>query len=1128
VKVFAIAILIALSLLQQPTAPGGQKGDIESAYRANNRGVALLEQFNYDGAAIAFREALKIAPDLGIVRVNLAIALFYANQAAEAADAARAGVSALPASPTSHYVAGLIAKTDNRLDEAAAAFERVLQIDANDAGTKIQLGQIRTQERRYDDAIALFQGALIAEPYNVTAAYSVALALTRAGRADEGRQAMQRFDTLRASAYGVTYAQTYLSQGRYAEALTSTGSEPSLVNRATPSVSFSEAAADFLPSPSMGSNQQPAAGNEQPGKTIAGGITLVDVDNDGDLDIVDVEASSVKLLRKDERGFSDRTSPSRLDRVHVDALAGVVAGDFDNDTRPDLLLFGAGGYLLMHQSADGGFEDVTASAKLPKAPSPVVTAAFVDVDHDGDLDIVAAGTSLQLLRNNGSDNGFTDITAEAHVDGAVGRPVAIAPTDFDNRRDIDLLIAGGTRGALLYRNMRDGTFREANSDVGLPQAEGGAAVAVGDVNKDGYPDMFFGRRGAGVLALSDGKGHFQAANVSGEADATIAAQFVDYDNDGLLDLFTLSERGARLFRNLGDGWTEVSTAARVNALTPTANMAFQSMSIGDIDGDGDDDVLIRQSDGKLRVWRNEGGERNASLHVRLTGRVSNRSALGTKVDLRAGSLRQTIETSASSPAVAPSDVIFGLGARTAADAVRIVWPSGIVQAETPASGNARAAVIPITELDRKPSSCPFLFTWNGTRFEFVTDFMGGGEIGDWVAPSVWNQPDPDEYVRIRDDQLKPRNGRYELRITNELEEVLFVDRLQLVALDHRGDVSVYPNEGLRQPPREPFRPMSIRDARPPRAARDEHGHDVLARVVSLDRRYPDDFGLLPIRGYAAPHSLTLDLGLGNDNVVLLLTGWTDYAFSNDNVAASQARIETRAPSLQVKDASGAWQTVIADVGLPVGRPQTIAVNLTGKFRTRSRDVRILTNMRVYWDQIQVADSDASSPTLTRLDPASANLHWRGFSRETTPDGREPIGYDYDRVSSVTPWKMFVGRYTREGDIRDLVRSVDDMFVISRPGDEIALSFDASALPPLPSGWTRSFLLYAHGYSKEMNPRSASPDTVGPLPFRAMTKYPYGPDEHYPDTPAYREYLERYNNRVVTRSMPSVVPALPQH
>ena len=184
----------------------------------------------------------------------------------------------------------------------------------------------------------------------------------------------------------------------------------------------------------------------------------------------------------------------------------------------------------------------------------------------------------------------------------------------------------------------------------------------------------------------------------------------------------------------------------------------------------------------------------------------------------------------------------------------MLWPSGIVQAETPAAPSRRTSALPITELDRKPSSCPYLFTWNGTRFEFVTDFMGGGEMGDWVAPSTWNQPDPDEYVRIRGDQLRPRQGRYELRITNELEGVLLVDRLQLVAIDHPADTSVYPNEGLRQPPRQPFRLVSTRRPRPPVRAVDERGHDVLASLVTLDRRYPDDFDLLPIRGYASPHA----------------------------------------------------------------------------------------------------------------------------------------------------------------------------------------------------------------------------------------------------------------------------------
>jgi hypothetical protein len=581
-----------------------------------------------------------------------------------------------------------------------------------------------------------------------------------------------------------------------------------------------------------------------------------------------------------------------------------------------------------------------------------------------------------------------------------------------------------------------------------------------------------------------------------------------------------------LLRNLGRaGWSDVSSAARLDAVTASDTSAFDAMALGDLDSDGDADLLLRDTRGLLRVMRNDGGNRHASQKVGLAARVSNRSGLGAKVEIRSGSLRQVIETSSASPAVAAAGVLFGLGARTSADVVRVLWPSGILQAETSlgsAPGRARATTV--TELDRKPSSCPYLFTWNGTRFEFITDFMGGGEMGDWLAPSVWNQPDPDEYVRIRGDQLKEKDGRFELRVTNELEEALFLDRVQLVAVDHPADVDVFPNEGLKQPPRPPFTLIAVRGARSPHRATDEHGHDVLPQIAALDRRYPDDFTLLPIRGYAAPHALTLDLG-AVDRPILLMTGWTDYAFSSDNVAAAHGGIEMALPSLQVRDASGAWRTVIEEIGFPVGRPQTIPVDLTGRFLSASREVRILTSMRIYWDQVRVASADDTLPRLTRLDPLRADLAWRGFSAESTPDGREPLGYDYQRVSTMMPWKTLIGRYTRAGDVRPLLRAVDDLFVISRPGDELSLAFDASAVPARPAGWARTFLLFAHGYSKEMNPRSATTDVLGPLPFSGMTSYPYGPAEHYPRTPAHREYLDRYNTRVVTRVLPSIDAAM---
>jgi hypothetical protein len=651
---------------------------------------------------------------------------------------------------------------------------------------------------------------------------------------------------------------------------------------------------------------------------------------------------------------------------------------------------------------------------------------------------------------------------------------------------------------------------------------------VGDVTKDGSPDIFIGGgAAAGVLALSDGQTRFRVTAAPPAAAGARAAQFVDYDNDGVLDLLALAPGGPRLFRNGGDGrWTDVTERAQLPAAAPDGpDGAARARALGDLDGDGDTDILLRHAGGGLRLLKNSGAKGHASLRARLTARVSNRGGIGAKVEMRAGSLRQTLEVSSSTPAVAPADLVFGLGSRGAADVVRVLWPSGILQAETAlaAGTGARPAPVTIEELDRKPSSCPYLFTWNGTRFEFVTDFMGGGEMGAWLAPAVWNDPDPDEYVRIRADQLQPRDGRYELRMTNELEEALFFDRVQLLAVDHPIDVDVYPNEGLRSPPRPPFKLTAVRGARPPVRAVDGHGHDVLPALSSLDRRYPDDFTLSPIRGYAAPHELILDIG-GVGTPVLLMTGWTDYAFSKDNGAASQAGVEMRPPALQVRNRTGEWQTVIDEIGFPVGRPQTVVVDLDGKFLSASREVRIVTSMRIYWDRIQVASAvEAVRPVVTRLDPLTATLRWRGLSAETTPDGREPFGYDYARVSSMMPWKALIGRYTREGDVRSLLVAADDMFVISRPGDEVALSF--AALAPPAAGWQRTYLLHAYGYSKEMNPRSAVPDTVAPLPFRGMSGYPYGPGEQYPRSPRHREYQEMYNTRQVIRAVPSIDAAV---
>jgi predicted Zn-dependent protease len=230
-----------------PPAPSTAKASPEDAYRANNLGVALLEQFDYPAAAEAFRRAVALDPALGLARLNLAIALYNARDLEGAQREARLAAGALPDRPHPHYVLGLVAKAENRTDDAIAAFQRVTQMDAADVGGNVNLGQMYMQVRRYPDAIGVFRAAVAAEPYSQTAVYNLGIALTRAGERAEGEKVMERFKALRDSGYRTVLGQNYLEQGRYAEALSSTGAEADLVSRETPAVKFTDASADALP-----------------------------------------------------------------------------------------------------------------------------------------------------------------------------------------------------------------------------------------------------------------------------------------------------------------------------------------------------------------------------------------------------------------------------------------------------------------------------------------------------------------------------------------------------------------------------------------------------------------------------------------------------------------------------------------------------------------------------------------------------------------------------------------------------------------------------------------------------------------------------------------------------------------
>jgi hypothetical protein len=904
---------------------------------------------------------------------------------------------------------------------------------------------------------------------------------------------------------------------------------------------------------------------------MGSGAVFCDYDKDGALDLylsnasADKSRSSGSLYHNDGKGhFQNVTEKAGIRATGLGM--GAYWGDMDSDGNADLFLTKYGTNQLYHNNGDGTFVDVTEKSGLGRDEHWHLSAALADFDHDGDLDIfvgnywdmkqtheklpgveiirdfgIIPGGACHAYRNN-SNGTFTDIAEDARVKVANESISSVIFTDFDNRRDIDFWVASERTGNHLYSNQRVGTFQDVISKELAMGSLNPFSVSVGDYNKDGWMDFAVTRRSVGGIWLvrNLGNGKFDQAtpltyeNLPARSTTGWMTQFFDYDNDGDVDLFHLGgqlvagrvrEAGPELWENQGNG--KFVDATSKTALDQFAGKPYRSATFGDYDNDGDTDVLLTVNGGKPVLLRNDGGNQNNWIKVRLQGTNSNKSGVGTKVEVKSGALWQKVEVNGGSGYLSqsPPEVIFGLGQLKSVDALRLLWPGGVLQSEINLPVNQTKV---IQELDRKGTSCPLLYTWNGKKYEFVTDFLGGCAIGYLLAPGTHSTPDTDEYVRVTDAQLKLRDGKYSLRMNNQLEEVLFIDQTELVAVDHPAGVELFPNEKLMPgPPFPEFKLFAAQDASPPQKARDHQGHDVLPLLAKIDRDTPRDFKLLPYKGYAEEHSLTLDLGdlARASQVQLLMTAWIDYADSTANFKASQTGVKLVAPYLQARNKQGQWQTVIPSMGLPAGLPKTMVVDLTGKLPAGSREVRIVTSMRIYWDQILVNTfAGAADHKLHRLAPLSADLHYAGFPREFSPDGKRPLIYDYDWIDPVAPWKSHAGDYTRFGDVTPLLGLRDDRYVIMRNGDEIQIDFAAASLPPLPKGWKRTFFLYADGFGKDMDVHSAASDTVTPLPFHGMSQYPYPEAERYPDTEVHRRYQREYN----TRRVPEVLSELRQH
>jgi hypothetical protein len=766
-----------------------------------------------------------------------------------------------------------------------------------------------------------------------------------------------------------------------------------------------------------------------------------------------------------------------------------------------------------------------------------IGATFVDFDHDGDLDLyitkssqdlglpidTASGRNL-LWRNNGNGT-FSDVTSSTGLTG-VQKNTAAVGTDFNNDRAVDLVVTG--EDPTIFENPREGKFlRRKPWSTAMPAPTVG--VAVLDFDHDGWMDLAFTHMGAPGLTLwrnNHGKTFDRVELPETNWVRAYGVAAFDYDNDGWVDLVAVGEtkegKGeVRLFRNLGaDGFKDVTADVGLDRIQLKEPRAIIT---GDYDGDGATDLLITQNRGPAVLLRNEGANQNHWLRLSLKGLADNKSAIGTKVEVFASGNRQKFEIAGSNGYLGQNstDIVVGLGNAKEADIVRMLWPTGVLQDEINVAGDKQQD---ITEIDRRGSSCPTLFVWNGERYELVADMLGAGVVGHWVGPGQRDIPRPAEWIKIDRKAIHDKEGKLSFRFMEPLEEAVYLDQARLLAVDHPADLEVYPNEYFASnPPYPEFKVVVSKseDARPPAGAWDEHGQDVLPDLLA--HRYFGDFALTQFQGFAKPHSLVLDFGgaYRGGPLWLLMHGEVEYFSANSMYAASQAGVRAIAPYVEALGVNGKWVRVIDDMGFPAGGPRTITADLTGKLPPGTKKIRITTNLQIYWDSILVSRTSEGSPETSRdvrLTPVSlvrADLGFHGFPLkiEGTPPGN--VQYIYEKTSATGPYTRPAGTYTRYGDVLPLLTALDDELVVFGSGDEVRLDFDPSSLPALPQGWVRDYFFAANGYEKDMDFYAAEGNFVAPLPFLRMGDYPYAPGKSFPLDDAHVNYLLEYNTRDVS-------------
>lgn len=1034
-----------------------------------DRGVGLMGQFDFAAAHDVFASLASHHPDWYEARFNLAVATLNRQQQGDersANEQTRALLRQRPDDLRLLYLLGLMTLRADPPKDAEPLLRRVVDGDRQDAYARYFLAQSVLSQGRADEALALFDGAIGLDGRLRSALYGASQALARLGRTTEAATRLEQFQRLRNNPLARLAEFKYTRMGPKAE----------VINAARSQIS--------VPAPNGPLFAEPEVLRAGPVPMTRPVASAADIDGDGQVDLFlpgGRGGRSQVLLRRGDR-FEAHTEHPLAGFGDVEFAAW---GDIDNDGLTDVLLCRAGASPLLVRQAPAGrwtAMDVPALKRLGEARD----CQIFDADNDGSVDLfVVTRDGQRVLLSNNGDGTFRALTDRLARPARTDDAIQTLATDLNNDGRLALIVLHGSGPHEVLQQDGLWNWQPARGFDAFVR-EPALAVVAADLQARGEPDLltltpeFAVRR---WIKASDGS--WAATTIipkSNPAPTGARAQLAaaDLDGDGRAQIIVTSSHGVSVWRLAG-------TAA--DRLVSLSDEAMTAWTIATLDEKGPA-LVVHHGDGQVTLRRPGTGRFGYAL-LTLSGRDqkatytrSNASGIGARVAARVEG-RWVVQDSLrddSGPGQSLTPIAIGLGGAPGIDYVSIDWSDGVFQTELALSG---ATSHRIAENQRQLSSCPLVFAWNGDRFAFVSDILGVGGIGFLLAPGQYVQSRPRENFLLPETALQPRDGRYLIKIGEPMEEAAYIDSVSLVAHDLPPGWNVALDERMQVgPPEVSGRAFYFqREALAVKAVNDR-GEDVTALLREADLK-PADPGPHDARfigRLAHDNVLTLefatDLDAGPGQPLLVADGWIEYPYSQTMFAAWQAGAGYRAPTLEAKGADGRWRTVLEQFGYPAGMPRRMAVPLP-RLPPGTRSLRLRTNQEIYWDRLSVAWAEPAAAVEHVLPLASAEVRPLGFPQRSTGAQRQP-SYDLGRIAPLWDTRIQSGFYTAFGKVDELVADDDDALAIIGPGEQIHLEFDA-ALPPLAQGWSRRFVLQAHGWAKDMDLYTRDGDTIGPLP-----------------------------------------------